>query len=200
MLKRSLRRGACVAVVAVVGGCATPNVRLPAPRSTPPAISPLQRILVAGFVTGDGGPVDVNRETARRLRFELRRQAAAGVIESDPLRLSDEGVFADTLYWRRVGEEFGSPLIVTGSVRLRRAPPAVSQRSGRGGVHVVQPGYFLEARLVTIDGATGRVRSSEALPRQVRYDAGRRASLSFLYSEMMESLMPALLRAIIGAR
>lgn len=198
-MKGSHVQGACL-VLGVLAGCASPNVGARSPRPTTLVIAPQQRILVAGFVTNDGGPVDVNGETVRLLRSELRRQGVLGVIQADPVPLSDEGVFSDAPYWRRVGAEHGSPLIVTGVVGLRSASPNVAQRSGRGGVYVLEPGFFLDARVVTIDGATGRVLSSDVLPRQVRHGAGRRGSPLFLYSDMMESLMPAFLREILGAR
>ena len=191
---------ACLVLAGMLAGCASSNVGAGARRSTSLLIAPEQRILVAGFVTDDAGAVDVNVETVRLLRSELRREGVVGVIAANPMLLKDEAVFANTDYWRRGGEEYGSPLIVTGVMRLRGASPNVAQRSGRGGVYFVQAGFFLDARVVTIDGATGHVLSSDVLPRQVRYGAGRRGSLLFLYSAMMESLMPAFLQAILGTR
>ena len=199
-MKRSFVHGACLVLAGMLTGCASSNVGAGARRPTSLLIAPQQRILVTGFVTDDGETVDVNGETVRLLRSELRRQGVVGVVAADPMLLKDEAVFANTDYWRRVGEEYGSPLIVTGVIRLRSASPNVAQPSGRGGVYVVQPGFFLDARVVTIDGATGHVLSSDVLPRQVRYGAGRRGSLLFLYSAMMESLMPAFLQAILGTR
>lgn len=199
-VKRSFVHGACLVLAGMVTGCASSNVGVGARRPASLLIAPQQRILVAGFVTDDSDAVDVNAETVRLLRSELRRQGVVSVIAADPMLLKDEAVFANTDYWRRVGEEYGSPLIVTGVIRLRSASPNVVQRSGRGGVYVVEPGFFLDARVVTIDGATGRMLSSEVLPRQVRHSAGRRGSPLFLYSAMMEGLMPAFLQSILGAR
>ena len=160
-------------------------------------ISPGQRILVAGFVTETDGSVDVNGETVRLLRSELRREGALGVLQGDPLTLSDEDVFRDAEYWRLVGEEYGHPLIVTGFVRLRRAPPAVSQRGGRAAVYETRPGFFLESELLLIDGTTGRVLTSKRLPRQVRYESVGRESVSWMFLAMLDRMLPDLLHAAL---
>ena len=161
-------------------------------------ISPGQRILVAGFVAESEGTVDVNAETVRLLRAELRRQGALGVIQSEPLALTGDGVFRDTAYWHLVGEEYGHPLIVTGTVRLRRAPPQVSQRGGRAGVYSVRPGLLLEVEVLLIDGTSGRVLSSKRLPRQSQYGSIGRESPVSMYQVMIDSLMPELLRAVLA--
>ena len=187
-------------LVIVVIGCATATARVPPRQLTNVVVSPVQRILVAGFVADADSPVDVNGETVRLLRSELRREGALGVIEADPVILGTEAVFQDVAYWRTVGEEYGAPLIVTGSVKLRRAPPHVSPRGGRGGVYDVQLGLFLETEIILIDGATGQVSSSERLPRKVRYGSGRRATPSLMYSSMIDSLIPDLVRAVLAPR
>lgn len=186
-------------LVFVVVGCATATGRVP-PRRVTSLISPTQRIFVAGFVTDADSPLDVNTETARLLREELRKQGILGVIRADPVTLTSEAAFDDVAYWRLIGEEHGAPLIVSGTVKLRRAPPNVSQRSGRGGVYDIQPGFFLETEIVLIDGATGQVLASERMPRKVQYGAGRRASPSPMYYSMMYSVMPDVVRAVLADR
>ena len=190
-----------MAVVMVIGGCASSSARTPPPRSTSLVISPLQRIFVAGFVADDSGlNVDLNTETAGILRAELRRQGALGVLRADPVALRSENAFGDIPYWQTIGEEYGSPLIVTGVVKLKRAPPNVRQRGGRAAVYVIEPGFLLETTIVLIDGATGRVLSSEQLPRKSRYGTGRGATPALMYSAMMDSLTPDLLRAVLRHR
>lgn len=169
------------------------------PRAALGSLMPSQRIWVAGFVSEDTEGVDVNTETVRVLRAELRKLGSQGVIEGSPLMLNSEDVLADTGYWRRMGEDYRASLIITGTMYLRRAAPKVTQRGGRAMSYVVEPGLSLESRIVVIDGATGTTLNSRSLPRQVRYGSGRRGVPTFLYFSMMEEVMPALLQ-IVTAR
>ena len=183
-------------VAVLVQGCAR---NLPRPSSAPFLPQPFQRVWVAGFVSDDNQGVDVNATTVRLLRTELR-QRGFEIIEGDPLELRTEEVFEDTAYWRRYAEDYRAPLIISGSVELKNAPPRVTQRSGRGGVYFVEPGLFLESRIVLISGATGAVVATYRLPRQTRYGLGRRGAPLFMYLGMMDTLMPELVRVATGQR
>lgn len=203
LLGLSKRDGFRVLMLVLVGvGCATATNRVPPRQTTSLVISPTQRILVAGFVTEAEAStsLDFNAETVRLVRDELRRQGALGVIRADPVAVASEAALADREYWRILGEEHGAPLIVTGAVRLRRAPPNVSQRGGRGGVYQVQPGFLLEMQIVLIDGATGDVVASERMPRKAEYGSGRAGSPSVLFYSMMYGVMPNVVRAVLGNR
>ena len=106
-------------------------------------VSPFQRVLVAGFITGGSSDVDANVETTRLLRSQLRTKSDLRVIDADTLPLMDvaakredapapatpppaikeekdleqyEPLFANVSYWKQIGEEFQQPLIVTGTV------------------------------------------------------------------------------------
>ena len=187
-------------LVLIVVGCTSATARAPARQMPSVVISPLQRILVAGFVTETESPLDVNTETVRLLREELRRQGILGVIRADPVMLTSKAAFGDVPYWRLIGEEHGAPLIVSGTVRLTRAPPNVSQRGGAAGVYQIQPGFLLETEIVLIDGATGQVLSSKRMPRKARYGSGRDASPSVMFYSMMYSIMPDVVRAVLADR
>ena len=80
------------------------------------------------------------------------------------MTIPTERVFAEESYWRRLADERGSPLIVTGSVKLVLAPPAIVQRGLRTS-YVPTAGRVLDATIVTIDGRTGRVIRTTRLPR-----------------------------------
>lgn len=187
-----------VALVFLTGCAASRNPSVTQLRSTATPISPFERLWVAGFVSDSIRGVDVNGETVRLLRAELYKQGRVRVLSGEALRLEGEDVFADSAYWRRVGEEHGNPVIVTGSVTLRAAPPNVIQPVGRAAGYILQPGFFLESRIVLVDGTTGEVVFSRRMPRQVRYGAGRHGSPMFMYLLMMDELMPDLLRAVTG--
>ena len=106
-------------------------------------VEAFQRVLVAGFLAGGTDDVDGNLETTRLLRSQLRTKSELRVIDADVLPLMDvasedrktggdtplpnpikddkdldeyEHVFADTEYWKKIGDEFQQPLIVTGTV------------------------------------------------------------------------------------
>jgi hypothetical protein len=198
-MKPLLLGGLAITAAMSMGSCATSAARVAPSRQTTLVIAPLQRILVAGFVTTDSTSLDVNGETVRLLRSELRRQGALGVIETDPLIVSTEAELSNTARWRQVGEEYGHPMIVTGSMHLEHAPPNVFQRGSRGGVYTIQRGFLLDARIVLIDGMTGQAVRSERLPHTAKYGGGRQGSPIFLYHSIMSSIMPDLVAVIFGA-
>jgi len=102
-------------------------------------------------------------------------------VEAEPLTIPTERVFAEESYWRRLADERGSPLIVTGSVKLVLAPPAIVQRGLRTS-YVPTAGRVLDATIVTIDGRTGRVIRTTRLRGRVRYGVGRFSSGLSLFS------------------
>jgi hypothetical protein len=104
-------------------------------------VSAFQRVLVAGFVSGGTEDVDGNLETTRLLRSQLRTKSSLRVIDSDALPLTTvvaeaqgessgqppvikeekdleaySNLFANVDYWKKIGEEYQQPLIVTGTV------------------------------------------------------------------------------------
>jgi hypothetical protein len=115
-------------------------------------VTPFQRVLVAGFISGGTEDVDVNVETTRLLRSQLRTKSDLRVIDADTLPLMEvatrrdeapsdtppppikeekdleayEPLFANVSYWKQIGEEYQQPLIVTGTVIF--APQERSQR------------------------------------------------------------------------
>src|SRR5262245_203259 len=118
------------------GGCASHVVRV---EHAPPAqvqlkLANVSRIWVAGFVSArapESRPeFDLNAETVRLLRMQLRTWSSAQVLEAEPLAVNTDQL-RDVAYWRRAGEERGRPLIVTGSVKLHLAPPKIEQRGKR---------------------------------------------------------------------
>ena len=155
-------------------------------------------VWVAGFIGHPGkDKVDLNVETVRLLRQDLRRVSRARVVEADPLILADQKVFEDAAYWRRNAEDRGANLVVTGVVRLLLAPAQVVQR-GRRTTYLGQAGRTLDATVVVIDGRSGAVVARRELPRRMRYSSGEVASGLSLYFDLMELSRPDWLRAIAG--
>jgi len=157
-------------------------------------------VWVAGFVAGAGkDKVDLNVETVRLVRQQLRRASSARVVESEPLSLADQAVFDDTAYWRRLAEDHSARLVVTGIVRLLLAPAQIVQRGRRTAV-LGQSGRTLDATVVVIDGRSGAVRARHTLPRRTLYAARDISNGLGLYMEMMEQARQDWLRAIVDSR
>jgi hypothetical protein len=160
-------------------------------------LAKLPRVWVAGFATGKKPEFDLNLETVRFIRTQLRTWSSAQVIQAEPLTIDTEQRLSDVAYWRRLGEEHGRPLIVTGTVKLLLAPPQVVQRGIRT-IYLPLAGRTLEATVVIIDGGSGQVRSTRKLPSRMRYGVGRFSSGLALYFQMMDQAMPDWFGAITG--
>jgi hypothetical protein len=167
--------------------------------------------LIAGFLTGHvsdrGRDLNLNGETARLLRVMLESKASLNVIESQPVHLpqtdstttnSENSVFNDVAFWKRLGEEYRQPLILTGTVAFRRAgPQSVERQLGPRAVTVSRPRFRLDMRLVFISGRTGEILESLSLgPVTMQASDGRTSTLA-LYFELVDRLAPSVL-ALFG--
>jgi hypothetical protein len=170
--------------------CAARVVR--SPDAPPPHVQlklgTLSRVWVAGFATERNPEFDLNAETVRLLRTELRTWSSAQVIEVEPLAIDSVQRLSDVPYWRRLGEEHGHPLIVSGSVKLLVAPARVVQRGARS-TYSYATGRVLDATVAVIDGRTGEMLSVHALAPRTRYGVGRFSSSLALYFAMMHGAM-----------
>lgn len=213
VLRRVSPRVIAIMVLVTVAGCASARAgRPPLPQLTRARafVDTFDRILVAGFFTDPvsdrGRTVDVNDETARLLRMTLRSRASLDVIEAQPLDLrrrdakgatADERVLADVPFWRRLGEEYREPLILTGTVVFEPVGSPLEERTvGRRTVRVWRPAFRLELRLVFISGRTGQVLDSVSLGPVTARATDARSSALALYFELMDRLRPSLLAAL----
>lgn len=174
----------CVLVCLVGCGGRVVSLKHAIPAKAQFDLSSLSHVWVAGFVTSGGRQIDLNAETVRLIRHDLRVWSPAQVVDAEPLFLRDEERLHDVPYWRRLGEEHGSPLIVTGTVKLLLAPPAVVQRGRR--TLVLPTGRVLDATVVLIDGETGEVRSACKLRGRMRYAEGMVSSDTALFFQLMD--------------
>lgn len=185
-------------VAALVSDCGprVHRIRAGAPADVQIGMASVDDIWVAGFI-GESGKdkVDLNVETVRLVRQDLRRFSLARVVEAEPLTLDNQEVFNDAAYWRRQANDVRARLVVTGIVRLLLAPAQIVQR-GRRTAYLAQSGRTLEATVVVIDGRSGAIVARETLPQRQRYATNDISSGLPLYFEMMEQLRPDWLRAI----
>src|SRR3954465_11660784 len=118
-------------------------------------------------------------------------------------------IFADVAYWKKLGEEYQTPLIVTGTVPF---PPPQSNGSvmqnrevydsfGRRSVIPVRTyqerkGFILQPRFVFIDGRTGAILYSETFHEEILYNSQQSVPALSTYFELMDRVMPSFLSTL----
>jgi hypothetical protein len=120
-----------------------------------------------------------------------------------------ERLFANTAYWKRIGEEFQNPLIVTGTVlfmphsRSGFVSRDVEQFDSFGRRRVVpvrtymeRKGFILRPKFIFIDGRTGATMYSESYREEVLYNAQQNTPALSSYFELMDRLVPNFLTAL----
>jgi hypothetical protein len=120
-----------------------------------------------------------------------------------------ERVFANTAYWKRIGEEFQNPLIVTGTVLFSpHSRSGYVQRDveeydsfGRRRVmpvrtYMERKGFILRPKFVFIDGRTGATMYSESYREEILYNAQQNTPALSSYFELMDRLVPNFLSAL----
>ena len=118
-------------------------------------------------------------------------------------------VFADVAYWKKLGEEYQNPLIVTGAVLFTPLESSgfvnqnVEQYDSFGRRIVVpmrtyqqRKGFALAPRFVFIDGRTGAILYSESFHEERLYAASQTVPALSTYFELMDSIMPSFLSTI----
>lgn len=219
-------------------GCASfVEVPVETPLQSKLDVSSFRRVLVAGFVSEPGeAEIDLSSETVRLLQNQLRSasrmqvlepdrpplqlaldQARSRIVEGDRLskperdqiRLEADRLLEDADFWRRVGEEFQTPLIVTGKVDFGsqnrsgfQAEETVvrdsrgNPRLVRGSRYLERKGFSLSADFHFVDGRTGRTLHKEKFTEEVLYGEEQKVSALSSYFELMDRLLPNFLGVI----
>jgi hypothetical protein len=197
-------------------------------------VSAFQRVFVAGFISGGSEDVDGNLETTRLLRSQLRTKSSLRVIDADSLPLQDvagEGreaeqtppaevkdekdldaysnLFANVEYWKRIGEEYQQPLIVTGTVlftphqrnSIVQREEEVYDSFGRRRVipvrtYMERKGFVLSPKFIFIDGRTGTVMHSTTAREEILYNANQATPALSSYFELMDRVIPSFLSTL----
>ena len=148
-------------------------------------------------VGGAGGEADPDRA-----EFE------DAVINNDDLE-AHAHIFGDVAYWKRIGEEYQNPLIVTGSVMFTphqrqgfvQREEEVYDTFGRRSVVPIRTfqerkGFILKPKFIFIDGRTGTTLYTESFREEVLYPANQETPALSSYFELMERLIPSFLGAL----
>ena len=239
--RRSLR--AVLPAVLLTTGCASfVEVPVETPLQSKIDVGSFRRVLVAGFVTNLGdADVDLSPETVRLLQNQLRSNTRMQVLEPDHPPLNDElekvlerlgegdkynkqereqfkleadRILQDTTFWRKLGEEFQNPLIVTGRMgfesqnrsgfqseeRVMREPGTNRSRLVRGNRYLERKGFSLSAEFQFVDGRTGQTLHKEKFTEEVLYGEDQKVSALSSYFELMDRLLPNFLGVISPQR
>jgi hypothetical protein len=228
-----------VAGLATAGCVSFYEVSVETPIQAKLDVTPFQRVLVAGFLGGGTKNLDAASETARLLRSQLRTKSGMRVIDADAIPLVQEvdkrrtsplpgdtaqdepriktekdlqdyeQILSDTEYWKKIGQEYQGPLIVTGSVLFTEVsrsgviskPRQYTDQMGRVQVeerreYANQKGYSLSPKFVFIDGRTGVQLYSESFHEEALYSETQNTPALSSYFELMDKLLPGFLNTL----
>jgi hypothetical protein len=230
-----------LAVLLAAGCSSVLEVPVETPLQSKLDVSNFRRILIAGFVTDlENQEVDLSAETSRLLQNQLRSNTKLQVLEPDrpPLqealektlekigeggsyskdekeqyKLESDRLLQDPEFWRKMGEEYQQPLIVSGRLsfesqnrsgfqpeeRVVRTPAGqpVLQRGSR---YMERKGFTLSADFLFIDSKTGETLHKERFSEEVLYSEDQRVSPLSSYFELMDRLLPNFLGVITPQR
>ena len=165
--------------------------------------------------TADSGPREGGSGQSTT-DHQISGQAAAPQGVALPTKIKDdkdiepyERLFANTAYWKRIGEEYQNPLIVTGTVLfmpqsrsgfVQRDQEVMDQYGRRSVVpmrsYMERKGFVLKPKFVFIDGRTGATMYSESYREEVLYNAQQQTPALSSYFELMDRLVPNFLSAL----
>ena len=237
------RRSLSLPLFLLLAGCSSfVEVPVETPLQSKIDVGSFRRVLVAGFVTDLGdADVDLSPETVRLLQNQLRSNTRMQVLEPDHPPLNDElekvlerlgegdkynkqereqfkleadRILQDTTFWRKLGEEFQNPLIVTGRMgfesqnrsgfqseeRVMREPGTNRSRLVRGNRYLERKGFSLSAEFQFVDGRTGQTLHKEKFTEEVLYGEDQKVSALSSYFELMDRLLPNFLGVISPQR
>jgi hypothetical protein len=161
-----------------------------------------------------------DRGVARVAEAAVKTGGSGGAAAADPMALPKaikaekdlepyEQLFANTAYWKTIGEEYQNPLIVTGTVlfapktssgMVQRDEEVFDSYGRRSTVptrtYMEREGFLLEPKFVFIDGRTGTTMYSERYREEVLYDAQQNAPALSSYFELMDRLVPNFLSVL----
>jgi hypothetical protein len=120
-----------------------------------------------------------------------------------------ERIFADVSYWKKIGEEYQQPLIITGTILfMPHSKAGIVQRErevydafGRRRVEPVRAymerkGFILQPKFVFIDGRTGTVLYSERFREERLYNPQQNTPALSSYFELMDQILPSFLSTL----
>ncbi len=143
-------------------------------------------------------------------------QTAPAPAADDAARIRNEkdleryqSIFADVAFWKKLGEEYQGPLIITGTVLFSPLSTAGyvpvereyfdqlgRRRVIQSRVYQERKGFTLQPKLIYIDGRTGATLYSETLREEILYNAQQNTPALSSYFELMDKLIPSFLNTL----
>ena len=181
------------------GGSTTTTEGTTPPQTPPPSTNGNGSATAAPPTNGQG----TNGKAAQSAAAEQTR------IKDEKDLQPLEGIFANVDFWKKIGEEYQNPLIVTGSVIFSaHARSGFVQREqevydayGRRRVvpvrtYMERKGFILQPKFVFIDGRTGTTLYSESFKEEVLYSPQQATPALSSYFELMDRLVPSFLSTL----
>lgn len=157
----------------------------------------------------DASPSDGPRPTTVADRGSQPAMALPQRIREEKDLEPYERLFANTAYWKRIGEEYQNPLIVTGTVlftphsRSGFVSRDVEEYDSFGRRRVIptrtyleRKGFILRPKFIFIDGRSGATMYSESYREEVLYNAQQTTPALSSYFELMDRLVPNFLSTL----
>jgi hypothetical protein len=123
------------------------------------------------------------------------------------------GIFNNAAFWKKIGEEYQNPLIITGTVLFTNTQSSGFVTTNREmidplGRRIVVPqraymerkGFIIEPRFIFIDGRTGAVLYSDRFQEEILYPSQQQTPALSSYFELMDRLIPSFLGALSTQR
>ena len=124
-----------------------------------------------------------------------------------------QAIFNNAAFWKKIGEEYQNPLIVTGTVLFTNTQSSGFVTTNREmidplGRRIVVPsraymerkGFIIEPRFIFIDGRTGAVLYADRFHEEILYPAQQQTPALSSYFELMDRLIPSFLGALSTQR
>ena len=158
---------------------------------------------------GNGPTQEGGAENAIQPVAQPAREQDSPLIRNEKDLERFQGIFADAAFWKRIGEEYQNPLIVTGTVLFtpHQERGLVMQNTetydqfGRRRVvpvrtYMERKGFILTPKFIFIDGRTGATLYSEQFREEVLYNMQQNTPALSSYFELMDKLIPSFLNAL----
>ena len=157
-----------------------------------PAVAPLPE-------PSSGGPAPAAPNPAPAASVESK-------IRSEKDLEKYQSIFADVAFWKKIGEEYENPLIVTGTVLftphqtsgfVTRNVETYDQLGRRSVVpqrtYMERKGFILTPKFIFIDGRTGATLHSETMHEEILYNSQQNTPALSSYFELMDKVIPSFL-------